>query len=62
MTDDPLAPAFLLIGGLAVVCFGLAAAFKFRAPWADIFSTLIPVGAALALLGVLLAAVPGFFS
>ncbi|AJE02334.1 hypothetical protein [Geobacter pickeringii] len=55
-------PAIILIGGgLAAVLFGLPAAHRLARPW-DIAAALIFLfGVAAALVGTLLALVPGFF-
>lgn len=47
--------------GVAAIVWGLPAAHRLHRPWDILASVAVLAGVALALLGTLLAAVPGFF-
>ncbi len=51
----------MIVAGVAVVAWGLPAAHRLRSPFDILAALLVLVGTAVALLGALLAAVPGFF-
>ncbi len=52
---------FMIAAGIAAVCWGLPAAYRLKSPL-DIAAALVTLaGVAVALLGVLLVTVPGFF-
>lgn len=51
----------LIVAGLAAICWGLPAAHRLKAPW-DIGAALaVLAGVIAAVMGVLLTCVPGFF-
>ncbi len=51
----------LIVGGLAAVAWGLPAAHRLGKPWDILASIIVLAGLASALVGALLAVVPGFF-
>ncbi len=51
----------LIVVGIAAVAWGLPAAHRLRRPFDILAALLVLVGTAVALLGALLTAVPGFF-
>jgi hypothetical protein len=51
----------MIVAGVAAVAWGLPAAHRLRRPFDILAALLVLVGTAVALLGVLLVAVPGFF-
>jgi ABC-type dipeptide/oligopeptide/nickel transport system permease component len=52
----------MIVAGVAAIAWGLPAAHRLRRPFDNLAAFLVLVGTAVALLGALLAAVPGFFS
>jgi ABC-type dipeptide/oligopeptide/nickel transport system permease component len=51
----------MIVAGVAAIAWGLPAAHRLRRPFDILAAFLVLVGTAVALLGALLAAVPGFF-
>ncbi len=51
----------MIVAGLAAVAWGLPAAHRLQRPFDILAALLVLVGTAVALLGALLTAVPGFF-
>ncbi len=53
--------AAMIVAGVAAIAWGLPAAHRLRRPYDILAAFLVLVGTAVALLGALLVAVPGFF-
>ncbi len=51
----------MIVAGIALIAWGLPAAHRLRYPFDILAAFLVLVGTAVALLGALLTAVPGFF-
>ncbi len=51
----------MIVAGVAAIAWGLPAAHRLRYPFDILAAFLVLVGTAVALLGALLTAVPGFF-
>jgi hypothetical protein len=60
--NEPLILHLAMIGcGLGAIIWGLPAAHRLRPPWDTAAAVAVLAGVLVALLGTLLAAVPGFF-
>ncbi len=51
----------MIVAGVAAIAWGLPAAHRLRRPFDILAALLVLVGVAVAILGALLTAVPGFF-